>query len=135
MKIIGFVRSKISAERKEKIEGSLSIDQKIDIKDLVKEKNPFSDEIDAIRIKYTFSVIYSKKVAKIEFEGSVLVLPEKHEMDAFMKDWDSKKIPESLRVSIFNFILSKCSLKALALEEELSLPLHMQMPKLTSQKD
>lgn len=134
MKIIGFNKTRISAQRKERHEGQLAIDQKINIKDLSKEKIPINDS-EAIKIEFTFTTTYSKDFAKIEFEGNVIILPEGKETEEFTKSWKSKKIPEDLRLPIFNFIMGKCSLKALTLEEELNLPLHIQMPRLKTKKD
>ena len=58
MQIIGFNFSKILAQRKEKLEGKLEINQKIDIDDIIKEKVSLSkDQI--LRINFTFSVEYS----------------------------------------------------------------------------
>ncbi len=134
MKIIGFNKTRISAERKEQHDGGLNIDQKINIKNLSKEKLPIN-ESEAVKIEFTFITQYSKDFAKIEFEGNVVVLPEGDEMEEFTKSWDSKKIPEDLRLPIFNFIMSKCNLKTLTLEDELNLPLHIQMPRLTPKKE
>ena len=129
MKIIGFNLSKILAERKEEIKGNLEIDQKINISGVSKEPISFSKN-SAIKVSFTFATIFSKDFAKIEFNGSVLVLPGEEEQSEFEESLKSKKIPEQFRLPIFNFIMNKCTLKTLTLEEELSLPLHVQMPKL-----
>ena len=44
-----------------------------------------------------------------------------------------KNLPEEFRLSVFNLILKKSSLKALQLEEELNIPLHIAMPFLKAQ--
>lgn len=134
MRIIGFNFSKISIERKEKLEGKLEINQNVDIKEVVKEEVPFSSQ-EALKVKFNFSIIYSKGFAKLEFEGQVILLPEKDEMKKFFKSWKDKKIPEDSRVGLFNFIMGKCNIKALELEDELNLPLHVPMPKLAPGKD
>ena len=45
-------------------------------------------------------------------------------------DWKDKKMPDDFRNTLFNLILRKASLKALQLEEEMNLPIHMQLPTL-----
>jgi len=134
MRIIGFNLSKISVKREEKIKNQLKITQNIDIKEVVKESIPISDE-EVIKIKFSFTIDYSENFAKIEFEGNLILLPEKEEMKTILREWKNKKIPEEIRVPLFNFIMSKCNIKALNLEDEMSLPLHIPMPKLNPNQD
>jgi hypothetical protein len=133
MKIIGFSLSKISVERKEKLEGKLEIKQDIDIKEVEKDKIPISNE-EVFKIKFRFNVDYSKDLAKLELEGSVILLPEKQEGKFFSVSWKDKQIPDEFKPMIFNFIMTKCNLKALTLEDEMGLPLHLPMPKLSPKK-
>ena len=78
MKIVGFSLSKILAQRKEKIEGKLQINQNIDIKDVKPEKIPFSKD-EALKLDFNFSITYSGDSAKVEFEGHLILIPEKEE--------------------------------------------------------
>lgn len=129
MQIIGFNLTKISAERKEKLEGKLEIKQNIGIDDISKEKIPISEN-EILKIKFNFGMDYSPDFAKLEFEGEVLLLPDKEEMKNFLKSWKKKQVPEQARVLLFNFIINKCNMKALNLEDELNIPLHVQMPRI-----
>ena len=52
----------------------------------------------------------------------------------YWKDGSDKKIPEGIRIGLFNFIMSKCNVKALQLEDELGLPFHVPMPRLRPEK-
>ena len=47
-----------------------------------------------------------------------------------MKKWKNKETPEEFRIPLFNIIFRKAGLKALELEDEMNLPLHMSMPTL-----
>jgi hypothetical protein len=38
-----------------------------------------------------------------------------------------------MRLGIFNFIMVKCNVKALYLEDEMNMPLHVPMPRLTKE--
>lgn len=129
MQIIGFNLTKILVEREEKIEGKLEVKQNIDISDVSKEKIPFS-EGEAIKIKFNFTVNYDPNFAKLNFEGYLILMVDKDELKNFLKSWKDKKLPEEAKVSLFNFIMGKCNIKALNLEDELSLPLHIPMPRI-----
>lgn len=128
MQIIGFNLTKISIERKEKIIGNLQINQSIDIKDIVKEKIPISEE-EALKMRFNFTINYQEDLAKAEFEGNLILLPTKEELKNFLREWKDKKVPNEVRIPLFNFIMNKCNIKALALEDELNLPFHIPLPK------
>lgn len=129
MKIIGFNLSKIQIERKEKIEGKIEVNQNIDLKEVTKEDIPISDK-EALKIKFNFTINYSNDSAKLEFEGFLIILPEKEESKEILKNWKTKEFSNEIRVPIFNFIMNKCNVKALNLEDELGLPYHIPMPRL-----
>ena len=52
-------------------------------------------------------------------------MPEKEELKEFLKFWKENKLPEGHKIPLFNFIMSKCNIKALTLEDELALPYHI----------
>lgn len=128
MKVIGFNLKKIVAEKNDNLPEKLQIHQNINIKDIQKEKVPISNQ-EALMIVFNFSIEYSEEYAKLEFEGNLILLPEKNELKDFLKSWKDKKIPETERAGLFNFIMSKCNIKALNLEDELGLPFHVPMPR------
>ena len=133
MQIIGFNLTKILFKKYEKIKGKLEVKQNIGIDD-VSEENISIAKGNAIKINFTFSVDYNEgKFAKVEFKGHVLLLPEKDEFKNFIKSWKDKQVPEEVRTPLFNFIMSKCNIKALQLEDEMNLPLHVPMPRLNVQ--
>jgi len=133
MRIIGFNLTKISIQRKEEIQGKLNINQNIDIKDIKEDNIPISQD-KALKINFNFSINYSDNLAKLEFEGSVLTLPNKEELKEILDSWKSKKIPDQARMGLFNFIMNKCNIKALQLEDEMTLPLHVPMPRIGAQQ-
>lgn len=131
MRIIGFNLTKILVQKKETTKDKLQVNQNIDIKDVSEEKIPITDD-KALKIKFNLIINYSDDYAKLEFEGSVLTLPEKDELKNFLESWKDKKIPEQTRIPLFNFIMNKCNVKALYLEDEMALPFHIPMPRITS---
>ena len=132
MRIIGFNLTKILAERQEEDGQGIRVDQNIDIKDIKEEKIPITNN-KALKIKFTLTVTYSKDFGKIEFEGSIMTLPDEGEFKSIMDSWKDKKIPENMRLGIFNFIMNKCNVKALHLEDEMGMPLHIPMPRLSKE--
>lgn len=131
MRIIGFNLTKILIERKEKIKGNLKISQNINIDDVFKDKLTIpKDEI--LKLNFTFSIDYNPDFAKLEFKGTVILLPQKEELKKIIKEWKDKKLSEEFRLPLFNFIMNKCNIKALTLEDEMALPIHLQnlMPRL-----
>ena len=133
MRIIGFNLTKILVQKKETLKNKVQVNQNIDIKDVFEEKIPITDN-KALKVKFNLIINYSDDYAKLEFEGSVLMLPEKDELKKFLESWKDKKIPEEMRIPLFNFIMNKCNVKALYLEDEMSLPFHIPMPRITSEQ-
>jgi len=117
-------------ERKENIQGQLKINQNIDIKDIKKENIPISKD-EAIKIYFNFKIDYSEESAKLNFEGNILALPDKNESEQILSSWEDKKLPDGIRIGLFNFLMNKCNIKALNLEDDMGLPYHIPMPKIT----
>jgi hypothetical protein len=134
MKIIGFDLSKILVQKKESAQGKIEVNQNIDIKDIKKDKIPISDD-EVLKIEFSLQIEYSGDLAKLEFAGSLIIIPDKEESKEILKSWKDKKIPDKMRIPIFNFIMSKCNVKALSLEDDLNLPYHVPMPRLEPQKE
>ena len=128
-------RQKISVERNDKVDAKtkqLKINSKIDIKDIDKEKiEAITEEI--LKLDFVFSINYEPKIAEIAFEGSILMTLNKEQSKEMVKQWKSKKVPDSIRIPIFNFIMTRCNIRALQLEEEMNLPTHIPMPRLSPQ--
>ncbi|MBT4136041.1 hypothetical protein HOD75_00040 [archaeon] len=132
MKVAGFNLRKISIKRKENTTEEMKISQNIDIKDVSKENIPITNE-DVLNIKFSFQINYANDFANVEFEGLLIVIPDKEEIKKFMDSWKDKQLPDGARTPLFNFIMNKCNIRALALEDELNLPPHIPMPKLSAQ--
>ena len=134
MKIIGFNLTKISIERKDKPEKELKVTQNINIIDITKEKLTISKD-EPLNISFKLEIDYAGDFAKLEFKGNVILLPEKDETKKILKSWKDKKLSEEFRNPLFNFIMTKCTIKALGLEDDLSLPPHIQMPRLSQNQE
>lgn len=133
MRVIGFNFEKISIERKESIKGKIEIKSNIGVENVEKEKVDISEK-DSLKFTFTYSLKYDPNIASLEFKGFILALVDKDEFKLITKEWKKKKIPEKIRIPLFNLILNKCNLRALQFEEEFNLPIHIPMPKLAPQQ-
>jgi len=133
MRIIGFNFKKITAERKKDLKGKLEVKSNMNIEDIEKENIDLIGDI--LKFSFLYSIIYDPEFAEISFKGSVLLSADNLEdMKTILKEWKKKRVSEDLRLFVYNFIMSKCNLRALQLEEEFSLPSHIPLPKLTKQQ-
>jgi hypothetical protein len=132
MRIIGFNLTKILVERQEEDKLGIQVNQNINITGVSEEKIPISDD-KALKIKFNLTVTYSQDFGKIEFEGNILTLPNDEEFKSLIDTWKDRKIPENMKFGIFNFIMNKCNVKALHLEDEMGMPLHIPMPRLSKE--
>lgn len=133
MALVGFNLGKISVEKKNPISGQVNIKTNLRISDISEEKSKMDLGKDSIilRFDFEFSIEYEPKVATIKFEGHVLDLIEEKEGKNILKEWKTKKIDEDLRLRVSNVIWTKCNVKAFLLEEEIGLPIHIPLPRLT----
>ncbi len=131
MKIAGFNFTKINAEKLSGKRENLKINANIDVSEIKQLKaDAFKSKDEFLGIKFGYTIDYSPDFAKIELLGDIIVTIESKKAKEILKQWKDKKIHEDIRIPLFNIILKKSSLKALELEEELSLPLHVSMPSL-----
>lgn len=130
MQIIGFNFEKISVEKKKQLGGKIEIKQNINIKEISSEKIDLFKDKDALKFGFEFIVNYSPDIAELKFTGIVVSVMEKEKTKEILKKWKNKKISDDVRLPLFNFILTKCNIKALQFEEEFNLPMHIPMPKL-----
>ena len=135
MKLLGFNLTRINAEKDEKnksIKG-LKVKNNIDLTNISEVKNNLlKTKEDLVAVYFKYSIIYEPNFAKLNFEGNLLISLESKNAKKLIKDWkeNEKKIQEEIKIDIFNFILRKINLKALNLEEELNLPLHVSLPRI-----
>ena len=136
MRAIGFSFDKINVERlADKVE-NLKINTKIDVSEITDAKSNFlKTKEEIIKVKFVYNVNYDPEFAKIELEGNVLFALDQKKAKVLLKEWKTKTISEDFKFTLFNIILRKSNLKALELEDELNLPLHISLPSLKKQED
>jgi len=141
MKVMGFNFNKINAQKEKKFKNG-AIATNIEFTNIEKEKIEMLKESEAIRMDFKFSVDYkeskeqkSKLFANIQLEGNILLSVSKEETKTLLDAWKKKQVPDNMKIPLLNLILRKCSLKSITIEEELNLPTHIPIPKLTTSTD
>lgn len=131
MPIAGFSYSKISAERtgvlgeKDKIENKVRISAVNDGKVRMGK-----DERAALNVQFEFIVDYAK-AGKIELLGNILFYDSPEKLKELAEGWQkNKKVPPEFTAFIYNFIFGKANIKAIQLEDEMGLPLHLKLPRI-----
>lgn len=136
MRLIGFNFKKINIERFENYQGKLNITTNIDVSSIEKtETGSFGLKDEVIAVGFTYFINYEPHFAKIEFQGNILLYMEPKQSKELLKSWRDRKIPEDIKIALFNTILSKSNIKALELEDELNLPFHLQLPKFSKPEE
>jgi len=132
---MGFNFTKINVEKFSDKAEDLKLTTNINIEDLKEVKTAsFKIKEEIIAVKFMYSINYEPQYAKIEMVGNVVFGVEPKQAREILKQWKDKKTPEEFRMLLFNTILRKTNIKALQLEEEMNLPLHMPMPSLKPQE-
>ena len=135
MKLLGFNYNKISVEKMADKMKDLKINTKIDVSEIIEIKSDIiKTEEEILGVKFSYGVDYDPKMAKIELAGNIILGIDSKTAKEVLKQWKDKKMPEDFRIILFNIILRKSNLKALQLEDEMNLPLHVQLPSIKSQE-
>ncbi|MBT96611.1 hypothetical protein CMI49_00740 [Candidatus Pacearchaeota archaeon] len=136
MKILGFNFMKINIEKFSDNLEKLKMNTNIDISDIKQVKSDFlKSKEEIIGIKFSYIVNYSQNIAKVELNGSILVTTNPKISKDIIKQWKDKKIPEGFRIALFNIILRRSTIKALQLEDEMNLPPHINLPRVSNEQE
>lgn len=136
MKLMGFNFNKISAEKNANLTKEVKISTNINVNEIKELKQEeFKIKEDLIGVDFIYSVDYSPDFARIELRGNLLLGIDPKDSKKIIKEWSDKKMDEEFQYALFNLILKKSSLKALEIEEEIGLPLHMPLFNLKKKED
>ncbi len=139
--IVGFKLKKILAEtlvdassqEKNKDIRITKVNTKTDIIDISEQKIEIKDQ-EALDVGFSFQIDYEPKIAKVVFEGRIISLVEKNQAKKIIDDWKKKQLPKEFRLEVMNTVLSRCSIKALEIEEDIGLPPHFPLPRFQVQE-
>jgi hypothetical protein len=126
IKLIASKITKINAEKNPEFTGKLEIKTNIRIISIDKVK----ESKDALKVSYLFEIDYTE-LGKISIEGNLFISTDPKTTKQILKIKENKKMESQEYIAITNLINQKASIKALELEEEIGLPIHMRLPVLT----
>jgi len=129
MRVVGFGLTKQFAEKLAEPTEQFSVNTGINIKDIQPTKVEFIKNEDALNFNFEFKINFDKDIAKISFSGNILVAMDKKIAVDVLKRWKDKKVPDMVRIPLFNFIMARCTIKAMQFEEDFNLPKHIQIPQ------
>ena len=132
IKLLNFNLTKINVEKNPDYKGQLSIKSNMKILSIEKYKIDLIKK-ESVKINFNFSINY-EELGLISLDGFFILLVDKKTFKELIEKWDSKDFNPDLRASILNIIIQKSSIQALKIEEEIGLPLHIQMPQVNVEK-
>lgn len=132
MRVIGFNFTKISVEKEAEVKEGLKIKTSIDVRGIKEVKtNLLKTKDELLEVTFSYGVNYEPQIAGIDLRGVVLVSLSQKESKDVLKEWKSNKnMPESFKYFVLNIIMRKSGLKAVSLEDEFGLPLHIPFPSI-----
>ena len=105
----------------------------INLTEVSKDKIKVFKDKDNLRICFDYHLEYTPKLATINMSGVLLFAVDSSKSDQIISSFKkNKKLDKELQILIYNIIFQKCNIKALQLEEQIGLPPHLQMPRITS---
>jgi hypothetical protein len=144
MQILGFNFTKISAEKFPDFKGKANAGINIDFSNVKKEKLDLIKDLETYKSDFKLNISYSdietkdkktnSKLGEIIFGGNILIGISKEDPKEVAKAFRSNEIPIKIKEFFLNFILTKCATKALDLEDQLHLPLHIPFPQVKLQE-
>lgn len=136
MKVLGFNFNKIGIERFPKKAEGIKINTDISILEITSvNADMFKTKEEFLDVRFSYNINYDPEYAKVEFLGDLVVSLDSKDAKEVLKEWKDKKFPEDFKIFVFNVILKKSNLKALELEDEMNLPLHLPLPSLKKASD
>lgn len=141
MKVIGFDFNKIAAHKADSLDKP-NISTNIEFTNVEKERLELFKEAEAMKVSFKYFLSYEnseekpeEKNGEVVFEGRIILSVSKDESKNMIKSWKKKKLPDSVKVPLFNLILRKCTPKALFLQDEIGLPSHLPIPRIAPKKE
>jgi hypothetical protein len=134
MNLMGFNFSRISVEKTNKKSEDMKISANVKLEDIKEVKaNSLKTKESILGVLFSYTVKYGE-VANIDLAGSIVLSIDQKLSKKVLKEWKEKKIADEFRIPVLNLVLAKSNVKALQLEEEMNLPYHLPMPRVSADK-
>jgi len=136
MPIVGFNFSNISAKKNKAIEGQVQIKSNVNITDVKEEKLPTGKtQADGLRIDFKLNIDYEPKIGNLLLEGFIYYLDDPKLIKELVKEYKKNKmLPKDVTAQIINSVLTRASVKALTMAQEVNLPPHIPLPAIKQDK-
>ena len=137
MPIVGFGFDTINVEKKQAFDKDDKINNNIKILEIKETslKPNDKDEMPGLLILFEFGLLYGK-AGSVSLKGHIIHYDPENKVDELLKTWkNGKKLPAQFSTQVFNFIMYKGNIRALQLEDEVGLPLHLKLPRFKIQTD
>ncbi|MBD3310148.1 hypothetical protein GF351_02930 [Candidatus Woesearchaeota archaeon] len=136
MVIVGFNITKIEASRKGGIKGQVKINNNVSIEKVEPQKlNLGKAEQQGIRFDFTYSTDYEPGIGSVVMKGHTVTIEEETRLKEILDGWKKdKKLPNEVMNPILNSVLQRCTIKAIALSQDINLPPPVPMPKVQAQE-
>lgn len=140
MQIIGFNFTQLHGSREQNLPHPYSLSTDVEIVNVEPQKNgTVLKDTTVFRADFSFTLTYAaahKKgekpkggpLATLKCMGNVMLAATGDEATDFEKNWKKEESNSVIKINLINFILRRCTIKALAIGEELGLPPHLPMP-------
>jgi len=138
MPIVGFNLDKINVEKKNSVKGNVEVKNNVTITNIEeKELSLGSAKKDGLKFSFEYETSYEPKIGGIMLTGTIMYVEEnKKKKEDILARWKKdKKLTEENAPEILNTILMRCSVKTLTLAQDVNLPPHIPLPKLTPKVD
>lgn len=132
MAIVGFNFTELHTERKRKLTIKDKIRSDMRIINVDHEELPVGKSEEATKFEFEFAISYGDDAGTTALKGFVLNVDTPANTKKIVENWkNKKKIDTDLMASILNMILFRCNIKALSLAQDVNLPPHFKLPKVT----
>jgi hypothetical protein len=129
IKLIGSKFSKLEASRNSEFSGKVAMSN--DIKILLIDRT--KEDKETLKIKYSYKVNYAD-LGYVLLEGFIFVTSDSKTNKNILKTFEDRQFDSEEQLIITNMIVQKASIRALQLEEEFNLPIHIKLPSISFKK-
>ncbi|MCR4285165.1 MAG: hypothetical protein NUV97_03935 [archaeon] len=123
LKLMGSRITKVNGERVEDFDGKLEIKTNIHIISVEKIK----EAKDTLKVKYGFGINYGG-LGNVSIEGLLFISSDQKTLKDIQKNINSQKVESKEQIILMNSIFQRASVRAIEIEEELGLPIHIRLP-------
>lgn len=130
--LLAFNYTKISGQKYPDFKGKLEVNPHINILSIEKQELNVIKQ-DALKVVFLFNIKY-KDLADIFLEGEMVLKVDSKTFKETLKGWKDKTLDSEIQTIILNIVMQKASIRAMELEDEMGLPIHIRIPRLEVSK-